>query len=401
MAAARAAEITNNTVTGNLGVATSDGSVSAAFLATTFFGPGTAATLGGNTVTNSSNGLAAGANLTDTSAITFNAGNDFTGNAIDGFVGTGSVIRGNVAATGTTLVDGTYNWFGGAGANQVIGADLNDTLRGGTGVDNVQGNGGDDVLVWNAGDGNDTIGGGSNTATGDTLQVNSGASNLTVTAGVGNFTVGDGVGTATVSAVEEVNITLGSGTTATVTGDFEGTGINVNTITVTGAAGNETVNASAMVDGLNTGPGDTSLVGIDFTGGAGNDTFVSGIGNDAFHGGADLDTAVYGANYNNNVTWDGTTATVTGARGTDTYDGIGKIVFNDRTVWLVNDEVGLRIHHASRSCSTAAARTAKPPMATSSSSTTAPMWVTSRSTRRSRSVAPTQGWPVPAAAARS
>ncbi len=144
--AGASAEITNNTVTGNTGVATVDGSTSAAFLVSTFFGAGTDATFGGNTVTASTTGVAAGFNATDSSDLTFQAGNSFvTG------VGTGVQVNGNVTATNTNAVNGTFDWNGGAANNSPSGAGLADDLNGGGGDDTITGFGGSDILTGGAG----------------------------------------------------------------------------------------------------------------------------------------------------------------------------------------------------------------------------------------------------------
>ena len=135
-------QVLDNTVTGNLGVALSDGSTSAAFLVTDFFGPGTHATFADNAVTNSTAGVAAGYLDTDASIVTFGAGNEFTGG-----VGTGVAVVGNVVANGTNQVDGTFDWDGGPANNAPSGAGLADTLRGGGGDDTITGFGGADILT--------------------------------------------------------------------------------------------------------------------------------------------------------------------------------------------------------------------------------------------------------------
>jgi Ca2+-binding RTX toxin-like protein len=139
-------QIIGNDFSNNLGVATVDGSGSAAILVTTFFGGGTQATLQDNAVTNSSVGLAAGFDAVDTSAITFLTGNDFATT-----VGTGVAVVGNVTAMDTNLVNGTFDWDGGAGNNAPSGANLADTLSGGAGDDTLTGYGGDDTLTGGAG----------------------------------------------------------------------------------------------------------------------------------------------------------------------------------------------------------------------------------------------------------
>ena len=266
---------------------------------------------------------------------------DFSSNAVDADIPSGVFFEPFAASADTFNVTGTNRddaIYGATAADSLTGGAGNDYLEGRGGADAVNGGDGNDTIAWNGGDGNDSIEGGTDVGGDDTLQIASNG-NLTIngdgTANPSEFTVSVGADTATVKEIEEVAVTLSSGNSLTVTGDFNGTGLNLSTITVTGAGGDETVNASAM-----TGASAGSPVGIEFTGNGGNDTFYSGVGADTFHGGTGLDTARYGANYSDNVTWDGTTATVTGARGTDTYDGAGKIVFNDKTVWLVSKDAG-------------------------------------------------------------
>jgi len=269
-------------------------------------------------------------NMTGTSA----AWGLFNADGVGGTLDLSGVTGTNLHASGPEA-----NVTGLAQGDTLTGTANDDVIAGRGGADTIKAGAGNDTIVWNGGVGNDSIDGGTE-AGADTLQIASNGSNITLDAdGTGNadeFTVSDGVGTATVKEIEEVKVTLSSGNTLTVTGDFDGTGVNTSTITVTGAGGNETVDASGM-----TGAGPGSPVGIVFTGGGGDDTFISGIGNDTFHGGTGSDTAVYQAAYSGNVTWDGTTATVTGARGTDTYDGVGKIQFSGgKTVWLVSQDAG-------------------------------------------------------------
>ena len=267
---------------------------------------------------------------------------DFSSNAVNANVPSGVFFRPFAASTDTFNVAGTNRddaIYGASVGDSLTAGAGNDYLEGRGGADTVRGGDGNDTIVWNGGDGNDSIEGGTDVGGDDTLQITSNG-NLTIngdgTANPSEFTVSVGADTATVKEIEEAAVTLSSGNTLTVTGDFDGTGLNLSTITVTGAGGDETVNASAM-----TGAGAGSPVGIEFTGNGGNDTFFSGVGADTFHGGTGLDTADYDADYTGaNVAWDGTTATVTGARGTDTYDSVGKIVFNNKTVWLVSKDTG-------------------------------------------------------------
>jgi len=64
---------------------------------------------------------------------------------------------------------GSDTLVGGAGADQLFGDGGNDTLVGGTSGDQISGNDGNDLLVWNNGDGSDSMDGGAGT---DTVQVN-------------------------------------------------------------------------------------------------------------------------------------------------------------------------------------------------------------------------------------
>ncbi len=89
-----------NTISGNRGVASSDGSTSAAILVTTFFGGGTTAIITNNQITDNTTGVAVGYDGTDTSIATINNNN----------------IYGNdygVTSTGPQ-VDATSNWWGDA-----------------------------------------------------------------------------------------------------------------------------------------------------------------------------------------------------------------------------------------------------------------------------------------------
>ena len=145
-------EVLNNTVTGNLGVTSSDGSTSAAFLVTTYFGLDTDATFGGNVVTDSTAGVAAGypgpsgvTGVEDRSNVTFLAGNDFSD------ANTGVKVAGDVTATGASLVDGTFDWDGGAGNNAPSGSSDADVLRGGAGNDTLSGGAGNDTVSGGAG----------------------------------------------------------------------------------------------------------------------------------------------------------------------------------------------------------------------------------------------------------
>lgn len=96
------AAITSCTVTGNRGVASSDGSTSAGMLVTTFFGAGTTATLTSNTLTDNTTGLVVGFDSADTSTVVANF-NQFSGNDF-----------GLINSAPSNQMDAENNWWGDA-----------------------------------------------------------------------------------------------------------------------------------------------------------------------------------------------------------------------------------------------------------------------------------------------
>ncbi|MCL4257586.1 MAG: hypothetical protein KJZ53_03540, partial [Anaerolineales bacterium] len=99
-AGGKATSITGNTISGNTGVATSDGSKSAGILVTSYYGPGTEAYIYDNTIINNTTGVSVGYNASDGSLVEMShnriVGNDY------GVVSTGP------------LVNATENWWGDA-----------------------------------------------------------------------------------------------------------------------------------------------------------------------------------------------------------------------------------------------------------------------------------------------
>jgi parallel beta-helix repeat protein len=93
------ATITDNTITNCLGVASSDGSTSAAILVTTYYGTGTEATITGNTLTGNTGGIAVGYDSSDTSTVVAHY-NNISGNTDYGI------------DTTAPSVDATANWWG-------------------------------------------------------------------------------------------------------------------------------------------------------------------------------------------------------------------------------------------------------------------------------------------------
>ena len=105
-------EVIGNTVSDNTGVASSDGSGSAGFLVSTFWGAGTEATFTGNTVTDNSTGIHVGFDGADTSAVDAGS-NRIVGNE------TGVV-------SSAPAVDAENNWWGCNGGPGSTGCDTVD-----------------------------------------------------------------------------------------------------------------------------------------------------------------------------------------------------------------------------------------------------------------------------------
>jgi Ca2+-binding RTX toxin-like protein len=173
-----------------------------------------------------------------------------------------------------------------AGTDTVNAGAGNDNITGGIGNDTLNGDAGDDTFTWNANppapgptDGRDVVNGGTEGAVGDTFVINGN------TAGevfriytrqafddvVGNTLTGinaateiivtrNGTNAASIIAelreIEEVRINgvdpsgtsggAGAGDTFEVIGDFSGTSLRLNTITIDGDAGNDTIDISSL-----------------------------------------------------------------------------------------------------------------------------------------------------------
>ncbi len=172
----------------------------------------------------------------------------------------------------------------------------------GLGIDTVNGDAGDDTIIWNANaaaptDGRDLVNGGTEGAVGDTFVINGNASaetyNIYTRAAflglAGNAAVPLAAGTeivvtrnganaaaiiAELAEIEEIRINGvdPSGTspgaagndTFNIIGDFSGTSLRLNTITIDGNAGDDTVDISAL----------SSAHRIVFRSNGGNDTIV-------------------------------------------------------------------------------------------------------------------------------
>ena len=236
------------------------------------------------------------------------------GNTINGTAGADRILAngGNDtvnAGAGDDFVDG------GAGADTINGAAGNDTIQGGTGNDTIDAGAGDDVVTWNGGavlgpitlvgnDGRDVVRGGTEATVGDTLVVNgtlglaetfrvftvaawgqvAGNNVATLSPGteiVITRTTGAGIGAVTtvvaeLQEIEEIRIgtaavsvpnpptNAGAGDSVFLIGNFATTSLNLNTVTIDGTEGNDTVDISGL----------TSAHRIVFRSSGGTDTIV-------------------------------------------------------------------------------------------------------------------------------
>lgn len=140
--------VEGNTISNNIGVADVDGSTSAGFLVTTFFAPGTTATVRDNTFTDNTTGVAIGYDGNDASDVTFEGTNAFTGGV------TGVNVTGDPTVTDVDTISGTgatVSWDGGPLATTAEGAALADDLAGNDGADLFTGNGGNDTIEGGTG----------------------------------------------------------------------------------------------------------------------------------------------------------------------------------------------------------------------------------------------------------
>lgn len=121
--------VVNNDISNNYGVASSDGSVSAGAIVTTYFAPGTKADFRNNTFTNNSNGILVGFDGSD-SSVALGRGNTFTSNDL-GVSSTVSLVdfRGNYwgdnsGPTDSTADDGSIPETNPSGTGDVAGANV-------------------------------------------------------------------------------------------------------------------------------------------------------------------------------------------------------------------------------------------------------------------------------------
>ena len=255
-----------------------------------------------------------------------------------------TVSDGLLNAAGDVDIDKTTNQnITGNNTNEIIVANNlassinagggNDIIFTGAGNDTVNGGGGDDIMVWNVGDGRDRFDGDGNaTAAGDLIRIegDSSVENFVVytaaaatAAGYGTFANGTQIVIVRnnqvileLLEVEEILINTGPGpdgvfagnaNTVAVVGNFAGTSLNFNTITIDGSEGNDTVNIANLA----------SAHRIVFRANGGNDTIVGTLRpQDVITLPAGSDPASYTRSYNSQT-------------GLSTLtDGVNSIVFS-------------------------------------------------------------------------
>ncbi|PTE19728.1 hypothetical protein C5F48_21330, partial [Cereibacter changlensis JA139] len=209
----------------------------------------------------------------------------------------GDLINGT--AFGNTLNGTAFSdIINGAGGNDTINANAgDDTISGGTGNDTVNGGAGDDTVLWNAGllggDGRDIVDGGTETTAGDTFVINGTDTAETyrvytrdayLTAGSPNGAINAateivvtrqaGLATALIAElreIEEIVINTNGGglfndnDQVLIIGNFTGTSLNYNTITINGTEGADEVDISGLDSAhrilFRTGGGQDMIVG--------------------------------------------------------------------------------------------------------------------------------------------
>jgi Ca2+-binding RTX toxin-like protein len=246
-----------------------------------------------------------------------------------------------------TIDGGTGNdqIAGSAGADMLLGGDGNDLINGGRGDDVAFMGAGDDAFVWNPGDGSDVIEGqagqdtmlfnGANinekidlSANGSRLRFTRDVANIVMdNAGVEqvNFTARGGADQITVNDLSGTDVTgvtldlagipgsgIGDGVSdaVIVSGTVGDDSIKVknsgNTVNVTGLpatvkilaaepADTLTVNAQAGNDNVDASGLAANVMGLFINGGAGTDFLIGSQGGDQINGGTGNDTAIMGA----------------------------------------------------------------------------------------------------------
>lgn len=167
-----------------------------------------------------------------------------------------------------------------AGNVTLLGGGGNDTLISGSGNDSLVGDTGDDLLTGGAGD--DSLDGGD----GSDRLVEAANTDWTLT-----NTALTGLGTDAITFFEQVSLTGGAGNNTLNATAYTGNA------TLDGSSGNDTILGGSGASLLNGNTGDDSVVG-----GIGNDTLLGDNGTDTLNGGDGNDSVDGGAGINDRVT---------------------------------------------------------------------------------------------------
>ena len=264
----------------------------------------------------------------------------------------------NANAGDDALDGGTGNdvIFGDEGEDVITGGADNDSLYGGQDNDDLYGGDGDDIVE--GGDGDDTLYGG---AGADTLT--GGADQDVIYDGAGDVVNGSGSGvdydTLIVSDVDYIDydtdpengiVYFNGGGSLTFT-DIENVVVSDRDFTVSGTAGDDTINSgyTGDPDGDQVDDTDAIIIGHEpnddlIEAGAGNDVITSGAGDDTIYAGTGNDTVMAGTGTGNDTVFGGEgDDEMSAGIGTDTlYGGDGNDTFqfsdSDGTNTVVGSE---------------------------------------------------------------
>lgn len=241
---------------------------------------------------------------TDASSDLFNAAGDTDGISVNLTSGAVSGVNG-----GITYVTQFENVTGGLGNDSITGNTLNNLFIGGLGNDTLDGGAGNDTFNETNNNGSDVLIGGLGT---DAVTYDDNVTTAAITVNGITGTVTRGSDIDTLSGIERITASDSLNDTFNVSGDTDGSSIDLNTGTVSGLVSG--INYVAQFEHVTGGSGNDAIIGntaanlID--GGAGNDTITSAGGTDTLIGGSGTDTFTAGTNVTLNT--DSNTASIGG-----------------------------------------------------------------------------------------
>ena len=259
-------------------------------------------------------------------------------------------LQGGAQTTGAGnwTLSGFENLSGGTGNDQLTGDGSANVLAGGDGSDILVGGGGDDSIYGDGSYGLTGTGGSGSIILLTDANVANGAvgGNDTLEGGLGNDLINGGIGSDTASyanASGSVTVDLGAGTAS----GADGNDILVSIENVTGSANNDSIFGNAGANVLTGGAGHDILGGDDgddsLSGGTGDDLLNGGAGNDLLDGGAGIDRVAYAVGATAGVRVDLNIqgiAQATGSAGMDTLIGIEQVsgtIYNDVLIGNAGD----------------------------------------------------------------